>query len=75
MMPKCLLFSIILFFSLFSNAQNSDEFYLDKVGYEKAEVITKNDTVVFLISKNNLSNLKPTIVFFARFNAVTVSFS
>lgn len=62
-MPKCLLFSIILFFSLFSNAQNSDEFYLDKVGYEKAEVITKNDTVVFLISKNNLSNLKPTIVF------------
>ncbi|WP_264535619.1 acyl-CoA thioester hydrolase/BAAT C-terminal domain-containing protein [Flavobacterium sp. N1736] len=61
---KLLVLYIIIFFSnLIVNAQKSDDFYLQKAGFTKTVLKTKNDTIVFLTSVSNSNNAKPTILF------------
>lgn len=61
---KSFLFFIIIFFSgLIVNAQKSDDFYIQKTGFTKTVLKTRNDTIVFLISISKSNNAKPTILF------------
>lgn len=55
---------IPIFFSCFViNAQNEENFHLQKAGFEKLTVKAKNDTIVFLMSKSESKEPKPTILF------------
>lgn len=45
------------------HAQSGEDFHLQKAGFDKISLKSKNDTIVFLISKSDSKVPKPTILF------------
>lgn len=58
-----MLFFLSFLFLLSVNAQNGEDFHLQKAGFDKISLKSKNDTIVFLISKSDSKVPKPTILF------------
>ncbi|MCB9425926.1 MAG: hypothetical protein H6584_02685 [Flavobacteriales bacterium] len=48
---------------LIGSSQTIEDILLDNVGFSKIELLTKKDTITFLITKNDLKKPKPVIVF------------
>ncbi|MCV2485587.1 hypothetical protein OD917_11670 [Flavobacterium sp. SH_e] len=64
-MSKRILILKVFFFVFINNiySQQDEKFYLEQAGFCKTILRTKNDTIIYLTSKEKISISKPTIVF------------